>query len=80
MIHNNLSFVFPSFTHDIEAVSCDEMFIDLTELLNTCQASPEDFASLLRSEIQVMKLSFSFLSLSSVLSHISVIVIITDKQ
>ncbi|XP_047478383.1 DNA repair protein REV1-like [Penaeus chinensis] len=41
-----------SFTHDIEAVSCDEMFIDLTELLNTCQASPEDFASLLRSEIQ----------------------------
>lgn len=71
-------FLFPSFTHDIEAVSCDEMFVDLTELLNSCQASPEDFASLLRSEIQVMQLSSFFSFLLCVLSHFSVIVIIID--
>ncbi|KAK8742032.1 hypothetical protein OTU49_002068 [Cherax quadricarinatus] len=41
-----------SFTHDIEAVSCDEMFVDLTELLCTCQVTPDQFATYLREKIQ----------------------------
>ncbi|KAK7068222.1 deoxycytidyl transferase [Halocaridina rubra] len=41
-----------SFTHDIEAVSCDEMFVDLTELLNTCRVTPLEFAAYLRQEVQ----------------------------
>ncbi|XP_068226891.1 DNA repair protein Rev1-like isoform X1 [Palaemon carinicauda] len=41
-----------SFTHDIEAVSCDEMFVDLTELLKDCQIAPLDFVSYLRQEVQ----------------------------
>lgn len=41
-----------SFTHDIEAVSCDEMFVDLTELLNDCQVAPLEFVSYLRQEVQ----------------------------
>nr|XP_045618636.1 DNA repair protein REV1-like [Procambarus clarkii] len=41
-----------SFTHDIEAVSCDEMYVDLTELLQTCQVTPEDFATYLRDKVQ----------------------------
>ena len=39
------------FTHDIEAVSCDEMFVDLTDLIADTGASPEDIAALLREEI-----------------------------
>lgn len=42
-----------SFTHDIEAVSCDEMFVDLTELLQSCKVSPEDFTTYLRERVQV---------------------------
>ncbi|XP_063870475.1 DNA repair protein REV1-like isoform X3 [Scylla paramamosain] len=41
-----------SFTHDIEAVSCDEMFVDLTELLQSCKVSPEDFTTYLRERVQ----------------------------
>lgn len=47
-----LHFIF-SFTHDIEAVSCDEMFVDLTELLQSCQVSPLDFTTYLRERVQV---------------------------
>ncbi|XP_076042778.1 rev1 DNA directed polymerase isoform X2 [Oratosquilla oratoria] len=42
-----------SYTHDIEAVSCDEMFIDCTEVLQECKASPLEFAACLREEVQV---------------------------
>ncbi|MPC44371.1 DNA repair protein REV1 [Portunus trituberculatus] len=41
-----------SFTHDIEAVSCDEMFVDLTELLQSCKLSPQDFTTYLRERVQ----------------------------
>ncbi|XP_071944441.1 DNA repair protein REV1-like [Antedon mediterranea] len=39
------------YTHDIEAVSCDEMFVDITELLSDTMATPLEFASLLRDEV-----------------------------
>ncbi len=40
-----------SYTHDIEAVSCDELLVDLTDVLNETGASPLQFASILREEI-----------------------------
>ncbi|KAK3580894.1 hypothetical protein CHS0354_008176 [Potamilus streckersoni] len=40
-----------SYTHDIEAVSCDEMLVDCTDLLAATGATPEEFASMLRQEI-----------------------------
>lgn len=40
-----------SYTHDIEAVSCDEMLVDLGEVLSETGATPLQFASLLREEI-----------------------------
>lgn len=40
-----------SFTHDIEAVSCDEMLVDCTDLLAATGADPGQFASLLRRQI-----------------------------
>ncbi|XP_062595150.1 DNA repair protein REV1-like [Saccostrea cucullata] len=42
-----------SYTHDIEAVSCDEMLVDCTDLLATTGAEPEQFASLLRNQIHL---------------------------
>ncbi|KAI0238331.1 DNA repair protein REV1 [Lamellibrachia satsuma] len=41
-----------SYTHDIEAVSCDEMLIDCTDVLVDTSATPLQFASLLRQEIR----------------------------
>ncbi|GFT54025.1 DNA repair protein REV1 [Trichonephila clavipes] len=41
-----------SYTLDIEAVSCDELYIDCTELLQDIQLSPCQFASVLRAEIE----------------------------
>ncbi|WAR14703.1 REV1-like protein [Mya arenaria] len=40
-----------SYTHDIEAVSCDEMLVDCTDLLADTGATPLEFASMLRDEI-----------------------------
>ena len=40
-----------SYTHDIEAVSCDEMLVDCTDLLSDTGATPLEFTSLLRQEI-----------------------------
>lgn len=37
---------------DIEAVSCDEMYVDCTELLSDMNVSVQDFASKLREEIK----------------------------
>lgn len=45
-----LSFI--SYTLDIEAVSCDELYIDCTELLQETSITPLQFASHLRSEIE----------------------------
>ncbi|OWF54110.1 DNA repair protein REV1-like isoform X2 [Mizuhopecten yessoensis] len=39
------------YTHDIEAVSCDEMLVDCTDLLSITGAEPLEFASLLRQEL-----------------------------
>ena len=44
--------LFCSYTHDIEAVSCDEMFVDCTDLLSDTGATASQFASLLRHEIE----------------------------
>ncbi|XP_054266352.1 DNA repair protein REV1 isoform X2 [Macrosteles quadrilineatus] len=41
-----------SYTLDIEAVSCDEMFVDCTSLLNETCLSPLQLASLIREEIK----------------------------
>lgn len=40
-----------SYTHDIEAVSCDEMLVDCTDLLADTGATPQEFATLLRAEL-----------------------------
>ncbi|KAK3761289.1 hypothetical protein RRG08_014300 [Elysia crispata] len=40
-----------SYTHDIEAVSCDEMLIDCTDVLTDTGATAMEFARLLRSEM-----------------------------
>ncbi|XP_023724499.1 DNA repair protein REV1 isoform X2 [Cryptotermes secundus] len=41
-----------AFTLDIEAVSCDEMFVDCTSVLQNTRASLMQFASFLRQEIE----------------------------
>lgn len=40
------------YTLDIEAVSCDEMYVDCTSLLNDIKLSPMEFATILREEIR----------------------------
>ncbi|KAL3270733.1 hypothetical protein HHI36_021258 [Cryptolaemus montrouzieri] len=40
-----------SYTLDIEAVSCDEMYVDVTKLLNDCGVVVDQFATHLRAEI-----------------------------
>lgn len=42
-----------SYTLDIEAVSCDEMFVDCTEILKYCNVDVSSFATTLRNEIKV---------------------------
>lgn len=46
---------------DIEAVSCDEMFVDCTSLLAYTKVNVLEFASILRKEIQVCE-SINFCS------------------
>ncbi|XP_034105706.1 DNA repair protein Rev1 [Drosophila albomicans] len=41
-----------SYTLNIEAVSCDEMFVDLTDLLQDLQVDAMTFVSLLRQEVR----------------------------
>ncbi|CAL8322703.1 unnamed protein product [Merluccius merluccius] len=41
-----------SYTHDIEALSCDEVLIDATALLSELGISPEDLARAIREEIK----------------------------
>ncbi|XP_061376729.1 DNA repair protein Rev1 [Danaus plexippus] len=41
-----------NYTLDIEAVSCDEMYVDCTELLKSMNVSVTDFATALRDEIK----------------------------
>ncbi|XP_013397890.1 DNA repair protein REV1 [Lingula anatina] len=44
--------IIASYTHDIEAVSCDEMYVDCTELLQDTGASPEELAAIVRQQIR----------------------------
>lgn len=41
------------YTLDIEAVSCDEMYVDCTDIMKELNISPHDFATVLREEIKV---------------------------
>ncbi|XP_055914234.1 DNA repair protein Rev1 [Eupeodes corollae] len=40
------------YTLDIEAVSCDEMFVNLTDLINELQVDPMDFVTYVRQEVR----------------------------
>ncbi|XP_071489120.1 DNA repair protein REV1-like [Diadema antillarum] len=44
--------IIASYTHDIEAVSCDEMFVDISELARETGATPLEIAEVLREEIK----------------------------
>ncbi len=39
------------YTLEIQAVSCDEMLVDLTEVTEDCNMSPKEFSKTLRDEI-----------------------------
>ncbi|XP_031634603.1 DNA repair protein REV1 [Contarinia nasturtii] len=39
------------YTMDVEAVSCDEMYVNLTNVINTLKCSVEDFVSYIRTQI-----------------------------
>ncbi|XP_048349138.1 DNA repair protein REV1 isoform X2 [Sphaerodactylus townsendi] len=41
-----------SYTHNIEAVSCDEALVDITEILAETGLSPEEIANAIRAEIK----------------------------
>lgn len=41
-----------SYTLDIEAVSCDELYADVTKVLQEARCTPNDFAAFLRKEIE----------------------------
>ncbi|XP_051060416.1 DNA repair protein REV1 isoform X3 [Phodopus roborovskii] len=41
-----------SYTHSIEAVSCDEALMDITDILAETRLTPDEFASALRMEIK----------------------------
>ncbi|XP_078589278.1 DNA repair protein REV1-like isoform X2 [Branchiostoma floridae x Branchiostoma japonicum] len=43
--------ILASYTHEIEAVSCDEAFVDVTDILADTGATPDDLAMVLRQEI-----------------------------
>ncbi|KAL0130827.1 hypothetical protein PUN28_002440 [Cardiocondyla obscurior] len=41
-----------SYTLDVEAVSCDEMYVDCTKILQASDLSPLEFATIIRNEIK----------------------------
>ncbi|KAM9038171.1 DNA repair protein REV1 isoform 9-T10 [Sarcophilus harrisii] len=41
-----------SYTHNIEAVSCDEALVDITEILAETRLTPDEFANAIRTEIK----------------------------
>ncbi|XP_071064837.1 DNA repair protein REV1 isoform X2 [Dasypus novemcinctus] len=41
-----------SYTHNIEAVSCDEALVDITEILAETRMTPDEFANAVRMEIK----------------------------
>ncbi|XP_014669446.1 PREDICTED: DNA repair protein REV1-like isoform X2 [Priapulus caudatus] len=51
MVSKSLYNIVASFTHDIEAMSCDELFVDLSKLSKDVGISPLDIAQVMRDEI-----------------------------
>lgn len=41
-----------SYTHNIEAVSCDEALVDITEILTETRLTPDELANAIRTEIK----------------------------
>lgn len=50
--HTLSSIVLFSYTHDIEALSCDEVLIDASALLAELGINPEDLAKAIRADIK----------------------------
>ncbi|KAJ7398418.1 hypothetical protein BTVI_125128 [Pitangus sulphuratus] len=44
--------ILASYTHNIEAVSCDEALVDITEILTETRLTPDEFANAIRTEIR----------------------------
>ncbi|KAF4799971.1 hypothetical protein TURU_049524 [Turdus rufiventris] len=44
--------ILASYTHNIEAVSCDEALVDITEILAETRLTPDEFANVIRTEIK----------------------------
>ncbi|KFP91477.1 PREDICTED: DNA repair protein REV1 isoform X3 [Apaloderma vittatum] len=44
--------ILASYTHNIEAVSCDEALVDITEILAETRLTPDEFANAIRTEIK----------------------------
>ena len=51
-----------SFTLNIEAVSCDEMFVDCSDVLYDTNTTPLEFSEFLRQQIKVYCLLYIFLT------------------
>ncbi|KAM9321622.1 DNA repair protein REV1 [Gastrophryne carolinensis] len=54
-----------SYTHDIEAVSCDEALVDVTEILTDTKLSPDDIAQAIREEIKEKTLCSASIGIGS---------------
>lgn len=54
-----------SYTHDIEAVSCDEALVDITEVLAESRLTPDEVASAIRAEIQEKTLCAASIGMGS---------------
>ncbi|XP_077152658.1 DNA repair protein REV1 [Ranitomeya variabilis] len=54
-----------SYTHDIEAVSCDEALVDITEVLIETKLNPDEVASAIRAEIKEKTLCAASVGMSS---------------
>ncbi|XP_075568910.1 DNA repair protein REV1 isoform X3 [Pelecanus crispus] len=44
--------ILASYTHNIEAVSCDEALVDITEILTETRLTPDELANTIRTEIK----------------------------
>ncbi|XP_039570090.1 DNA repair protein REV1 isoform X5 [Passer montanus] len=44
--------ILASYTHNIEAVSCDEALVDITDILTETRLTPDEFANAIRTEIK----------------------------
>ncbi|NWU95928.1 REV1 protein, partial [Upupa epops] len=44
--------ILASYTHNIEAVSCDEALVDITEILTETKLTPDELANAIRTEIK----------------------------